>query len=65
VLLPDHWPDDEVVFARPQALPDDIPLLRRSGLAERMNAARAEGKRLAELSLHERQGQPLARFGIK
>jgi hypothetical protein len=35
-----------------------VPLLRRSALAERMNAVRAEGKRLTEQSTREAAGLP-------
>ena len=42
----------EVVYANRR--PDGFVLLQRSALAQRMNAARAEGQRLAALSRRER-----------
>jgi hypothetical protein len=47
-----------VVSAKRSARSAGMPLLRRSALAERMNAARAQGKRLAELSTREATGLP-------
>jgi hypothetical protein len=50
-----------VVSARRQERPIQLPLLRRSALPERMAAARAEGKRLTELTLQEQAGMPGSR----
>ena len=51
-----------VVSAKREDQPGEKVLLRSSALAQRMNAARAEGIRLTELSRRERLGMPLTWF---
>jgi hypothetical protein len=52
----------DVVVAERLASTSELPFLRRSALAERMNAARAEGKRLAHVCVCEQRGEPANRF---